>query len=79
MSTIQPSYGTVGQSQPNIVIMQGGQQNAITPASYGMPMTCVCTPNQAAGLGAYGGGLSAIPTIGQGPGQSMVYHVPGKN
>jgi hypothetical protein len=58
--------------------MQGGHPTTITPSSYGTPMTCVCTPNQAAGLGAYGSGLSAVPTIGQSAGQSMVYNVPGK-
>jgi len=58
--------------------MQGGQPSTITPSSYGTPLSCVCTPNQAAGLGAYGSGLSAIPTIGQSGGQSMVYNIPGK-
>lgn len=57
--------------------MQGGQPTTITPSSYGTPLTCVCTPNQVAGLGAYGAGLSAVPTIGQSTGQSMVYNVPG--
>ncbi len=59
--------------------MQNGQPSTITPSSYGMPLTCVCTPSQAAGLGAYSGGLSTIPTMGQSGGQSMVYNVPGKN
>ncbi len=68
----------MGPSQPNIVIMQNGQPSTLTPSSYGMPLTCVCTPNQAAGLGAYGSGLSTIPTMGQSAGQSMVYSVPGK-
>ena len=59
--------------------MQGGQPNAITSTNYGMPMTCVCTPNQPVGLGAYGTGLSAVPTMGQAPGQTMVYNVPGND
>lgn len=58
--------------------MQNGQTSALTPASYGVPLTCVCTPNQTAGLGAYGAGLSAVPTSGQSSGQTMVYNVPGK-
>jgi hypothetical protein len=60
--------------------MQTGQPSTLTPTSYGMPLTltCVCTPNQPTGLGAYGGGLSTSPIIGQSTGQTMVYNVPGK-
>jgi hypothetical protein len=57
--------------------MHGGQPTTITPSSYGTPLTCVCTPNRPTGLGAYGTGLSTIPTIGQSAGQSLVYNVPG--
>jgi len=58
--------------------MQNGQPTAIPSASYGIPLSCVCTPNQSAGLGVYGSGVSTIPTIGQSVGQSTVFNVPGK-
>jgi hypothetical protein len=58
--------------------MQNGQPVPMSPAFYGTPLSCVCTPNQTAGLGAYGSGISTMPTIGQSAGQSTVYTVPGK-
>jgi hypothetical protein len=58
--------------------MQGGHPSSISSSSYGMPLTCVCTPNQIPGLGSYGTGISTIPTMGQSAGQSTVYNVPGK-
>lgn len=57
--------------------MQNGQPATIPSSSYGVPLTCVCAPNQNAGLGAYGSGVSTMPTIGQSPGQTTVYNVPG--
>ena len=54
--------------------MQNGQPSTIPSSFYGMPLTCVCTPNQTAGLGAYGSGVSTVPNLGQ----STVYTVPGK-
>ena len=59
--------------------MQNGQSVPMSPSLYGTPLTCVCTPNQTTGLGGYGSGISAMPTIGQSAGQSTVYTVPGKN
>jgi hypothetical protein len=50
----------------------------MSPSLYGMPLSCVCTPNQTVGLGAYGSGISSIPTVGQSAGQSTVFNVPGK-
>jgi hypothetical protein len=59
--------------------MQNGQPSTIPSSSYGMPLTCVCTANPTAGLGAYGAGISTVPTMGHSAGQSIVYNVPGKN
>ena len=73
----QPSYGLGSQSPANMIFMPNGQQNSIAASTYGMPLTCVCTPNQNAGLNFYGGGSSAIPMMGQAGGQSSVYNVPG--
>jgi hypothetical protein len=75
-TTIQPNQSMIGQAQPNIVIMQNGQPSTISSSLYGMPLSCVCTPNQIAGLGAYGSGVSTIPAIGQSSGQTTVYNVP---
>jgi hypothetical protein len=58
--------------------MQNGQPTPMSPSLYGMPLSCVCTPNQTVGLGAYGSGISSIPTVGQSAGQSTVFNVPGK-
>lgn len=77
LSTIQPDYGFLGQSQPNIVIMQNPLTNSLPSSSYGVPMSCVCTPNQSTGLGVYGSGLSMVPTMGQSAGQSTVFNIPG--
>jgi len=59
--------------------MQNEQPNIISPSSYGMPLTCMCTPNSMSGLGAYGSGISTIPTMGYSAGQSTVFNVPGKS
>ena len=75
---VHPNHGALGHAQPNVVIMRNGQPNAMAAPSYGVPMSCVCTPNTTAGLGVYGSGLSTIPMAGQSTGQSMVYNVPGK-
>ncbi|CAF0831626.1 unnamed protein product [Adineta ricciae] len=75
-TAIQPNYGGLGQSQPNVVILQNGQPNTLPPSIYGTPLTCVCTPNQPAGLGAYGSSVSSLPLVGQASGQSMIYNVP---
>jgi hypothetical protein len=40
-------------------------------------LSCVCSQNSNTGLGIYGSGLSAVPTLGYSSGQSMVYTVPG--
>lgn len=74
---MQPGYSPASQSPANIFLMQNGQPNALGGSSYGMPLTCVCTPNQNAGLGAYGSGTSSIPMMGQTAGQSTVYNIPG--
>jgi len=58
--------------------MQNEQPNIISSSSYGSPLSCVCTPNSITGLGAYGSGISSIPTIGYSPGQSTVFSVSGK-
>ena len=68
----------MGPSQANIVLMQNGQPSTLSSSAYGLPLTCVCAPNQLAGLGAYGSGLSTIPTLGQSLGQSLLYNIPGK-
>ncbi|CAF4929050.1 unnamed protein product, partial [Rotaria magnacalcarata] len=75
-STIQPNYSSLGQPQSNIVIMQNGQPSTLPSSSYGVPLTCVCTPNKNPGLGAYGSGVSAMPVAGQSPGQTIVYNIP---
>ncbi|CAF3370730.1 unnamed protein product [Rotaria socialis] len=75
-STIQPNYSSLGQPQSNIVIMQNGQPSTLPSSSYGVPLTCVCTPNKNVGLGAYGSGVSTTPVVGQSPGQTMVYNIP---
>lgn len=78
-STIQPSYGSLGSGQSNVVVLQSDQSNIIAPSSYGSPLSCVCSPNTVTGLGSYGSGLSVIPTTGYTTGQSQVFTVPGKN
>ncbi|CAF2479362.1 unnamed protein product [Rotaria sp. Silwood2] len=75
-TSIQPNCGALGQSQPNIVIMQGGQPNTISPSIYGTPLTCVCTPNTMGGLAAYGSGVSTVPAFGQSTGQTAIFNVP---
>ncbi|CAF0752235.1 unnamed protein product [Rotaria sp. Silwood1] len=75
-TSIQPNSGVFGQSQPNIVIMQGGQPNIMPSSIYGTPLTCVCTPSSAAGLAAYGSGVSTIPACGQSTGQTAIFNVP---
>ncbi len=59
--------------------MQSEQPNIISSSSYGMPLSCVCTPNVNTGLGIYGSGISTVPTMGYSSGQSIVYTVPGKS
>ena len=78
-SSVQQTYGNIGQPQSNIVVMQNEQPNVISSSSYGMPLSCVCTPNTITGLNAYGSGISTIPTVGYSSGQTSVYNVPGKS
>jgi hypothetical protein len=58
--------------------MQNEQPNIISASSHGIPLSCVCSPNPMVGLGAYGSGISSIPTMYPSSAQSMVYSVPGK-
>ncbi|CAF0729705.1 unnamed protein product [Rotaria sordida] len=75
-TSIQPNCGIVGQPQPNIVILQNGQSSTMPSSIYGMPLTCVCTPSQISGLGAYGCGVSTVPASGLSTGQTAVFNVP---
>lgn len=73
---IQQSYGSLNSPQSNVVVLQSDQSNVTAPLSYGLPLSCVCSPNVVTGLSSYGSGLSTIPTTGYSTGQSQVYTVP---
>jgi len=61
--------------------LQSDQSNAIASSTYGVPLSCVCSPNTVTGLSSYGSGLSVIPNVGYSGGQTQTqtFNVPGKN
>ncbi|CAF1236494.1 unnamed protein product [Adineta steineri] len=77
-SGIDSSCGSIigQQQQPRVITVQQGYPNLISAPSYGIPTSYACTSNPAIGLGTYGSGLSAIPSIGYTPGHSQVFTVP---
>ncbi|CAF2540535.1 unnamed protein product [Rotaria sp. Silwood2] len=75
-STLQQSHCCTSQPQSNIVIMQKQQPNTISSSCCAMPLTCVCSAKSTTGLGAYGCGITTMPTVGPCGTQRMVYDVP---